>query len=121
MTPQATNKREGGLTSCHGRSWKELETVKAAPKLLGALTIGGGSARSRGWWWRELKEANKPPSWPKYTKTGLKTGGFLHFCPKNAVFHLQVLNKIYVCTPKMFFREHVNFKISRYLTVFLAR
>jgi hypothetical protein len=48
MTPQATNRRQGGLTSCRGHSrkhctftWKELETVKAAQKLLGALTIRG--------------------------------------------------------------------------------
>jgi hypothetical protein len=52
MTPLGINRREGGFTSCRGRSWKlsaftekELETVKAAQKLLGALTIGGGSAR----------------------------------------------------------------------------
>jgi hypothetical protein len=54
MTPQVTNRTEGGLMSCHGCSWKlhtftkkELETVKAAQKLLGALTIGKGSARQR--------------------------------------------------------------------------
>jgi hypothetical protein len=48
MTPQATNRRQGGLTSCRGLSrlhrtftWKELETVKVAQKLLGALIIGG--------------------------------------------------------------------------------
>ncbi len=51
MTPQATNRREGGSTSCRGRSqklraftYKELETVRAAQKLLGAPTIGRGSA-----------------------------------------------------------------------------
>jgi hypothetical protein len=27
---------------------KELETMRAAPELLGELTIGGGSARARG-------------------------------------------------------------------------
>jgi hypothetical protein len=49
MTPQATNRRQGDLTSCSGQSWKhrtftwkELETVKTAQKLLGGLTIGGG-------------------------------------------------------------------------------
>jgi hypothetical protein len=43
--------------SCSGRSrklptytYKELETVWAAPELIGALTIGGGSARAGGWW-----------------------------------------------------------------------
>jgi hypothetical protein len=29
---------------------KELETVWAAPELLSAPTIGGGSARAGGWW-----------------------------------------------------------------------
>jgi hypothetical protein len=55
MTSQATNWREGGSVPCPGRSRKlrtytktELETVWAAPELLGAPTIGGGSARSRG-------------------------------------------------------------------------
>jgi hypothetical protein len=51
MTPQVTNRREGGLMSCHGHSWKlhtftynELETLKAAQKLLVAPTIGRWSA-----------------------------------------------------------------------------
>jgi hypothetical protein len=49
MTPLATNRKEKGLTSCRGcnRNFstfteKELETVRAAQKPLGALTIGGG-------------------------------------------------------------------------------
>jgi hypothetical protein len=51
MTPQATNRREGDMTSCSRSSrklcaftLKELETMKAAQELLGVLTIGGGSA-----------------------------------------------------------------------------
>jgi hypothetical protein len=51
MTAKATNRREGGLTSCCGHSQKfsaftqkELETMRAAQKLLGASTIGRGSA-----------------------------------------------------------------------------
>jgi hypothetical protein len=49
------NRREGGFMSYHSRSRKlcaftekEPETVRAAQKLLGALTIGGGSAQARG-------------------------------------------------------------------------
>jgi hypothetical protein len=49
MTLQVTNRIERVSKSCHGRSWKlpaftlkELETVMAAPVLLGAPTIGGG-------------------------------------------------------------------------------
>jgi hypothetical protein len=41
MTPQVTNRREGGLTSCRGRLWKlhtftekEQETLQVAQKLL---------------------------------------------------------------------------------------
>ncbi len=46
--------------------------MKAAQKLLGVPTIGGGECPGRGWWWRELKETNKPPCWSKYTKAGQK-------------------------------------------------
>jgi hypothetical protein len=66
MTSQATNRREGGSTSRHGHSRKlraytkkEIETVRAAPELLGGPAIGGGSAGywrgecpAQGWWWR---------------------------------------------------------------------
>jgi hypothetical protein len=30
------------------------------------------------WWWRELKEANKPPCQPKCKKTAMKMGSFPH-------------------------------------------
>jgi hypothetical protein len=74
--------------------------MKTAHKLLGATTIGGGGGEcpGRGWRWRELKEANKPLSQPKYTKMaknkqfpalfGLKFG-------KNTTFHSKVLYTIY--------------------------
>ncbi len=55
MTPQATNRRMEGLTECYGRSWKlhaftqkELDTMKAAHKLLGASTIGGWGVPEQG-------------------------------------------------------------------------
>ncbi len=55
MTPQVTNRREGGLMSCRGRSQKlcaltqkELETMKVAQKLLAAPTIVRGSAGAEG-------------------------------------------------------------------------
>jgi hypothetical protein len=54
ITPQATNRRDV-MMSCCGSSRKiraftenELETMKAGQKLLGAPTIGGGSARAWG-------------------------------------------------------------------------
>jgi hypothetical protein len=55
MTSQVTNRRERGSMSCPGRSrklrtytLKELESVWVAPELLGAPTIGRGSAWSGG-------------------------------------------------------------------------
>jgi hypothetical protein len=38
-----------------------------------------GECPGRGWWWRELKEENKPSFQLKCTKTAPKTAGFLHF------------------------------------------
>jgi hypothetical protein len=86
MTPQANKRREGGLTSYSGHSqqfryftWKELETARPAQKLLGAPTNGGGKCPGRGWWWRELKEANKSPMLAVIHKNGTKNGQFPHF------------------------------------------
>jgi hypothetical protein len=81
MTSQVTNRREEGFTSCCSRSRKlcgftskELETVKVAQKLLGALTIGGGSARAGGGGGRSQICPNTPP-WHPECKTA-KNGGF---------------------------------------------
>jgi hypothetical protein len=49
--------------------------VRAAQKLLGAMTIGKGECPGRGWWWRESKESNTP----KIYENGEKTSGFPHF------------------------------------------
>jgi hypothetical protein len=83
MTPQVTNRREGGFMSCCGRSlklraftWKELETVRAAQKLLGAPTISREECSGRGWWWREIKEENKPSSRAKMHKNSAKNRWF---------------------------------------------
>jgi hypothetical protein len=84
MTSQVTNRREGGSTSCPavvGSSGptlrKELKTVWVAPELLGAPTIGGGSARSRGGGGGGHRSQISLPSCSKYTKMA-KTGDFLH-------------------------------------------
>jgi hypothetical protein len=50
--------------------------VRAAPELLGALTMGGGSARPRGGGRESLGSQIKPP---EIYKNGGKTGGFTHF------------------------------------------
>ncbi len=52
--------------------------MKAAQKLLGGPTIGGGSARAEDVV-EGVKGGKKAPSWPIITKTALKTGGFAHF------------------------------------------
>jgi hypothetical protein len=51
---------------------EEIETAWAAPKLLGAPTIGAGSARSRGGGGGGHRSQKSLPSRPKYTKTAKK-------------------------------------------------
>jgi hypothetical protein len=77
---------------------KELETVKAAQKLLGARTIGVGSARAEGGGgesWR--RQINPQPA--EMHKNGAENCRFCaHFGLKtaeNSIFPLKVLNKIY--------------------------
>jgi hypothetical protein len=89
--------------------------MKAAHKLLGVPTIRGGGYPGRGWRWRELKEVNKYPSQPKYTKMA-KNGDFpalvgLKFA-KNTIFTQKYFTRY---TPKMYFEEYINFKIFHYL------
>jgi hypothetical protein len=71
--------------------------VRAA-KLLDAPTIVGGCP-GRGWWWRELKESNKPSTPPVIYKNGTKNGQFPALLDikiaKRPVFYSKVLNKIY--------------------------
>jgi hypothetical protein len=56
-----------------------------------------GAVPRQGWWWRELKEANKPQiSFPKYTKVVPKMGSFPHLkIAENAAFYSRVFNKIH--------------------------
>ncbi len=49
--------------------------MRAAQKLLDTPTIGVGEHLGRGWWWRESKELNTPPSCLECTKTA-KNGWF---------------------------------------------
>jgi hypothetical protein len=102
MTPQATNRRERGLTSCCSCSWKlraftkkELET---GSDIAWCTNCGQGECPGMGWWWRELKEANKPTCRPNCTNTVLKTAVSHTFWLKNRQkhsFYSKELNKIY--------------------------
>ncbi len=65
--------------SCCGRSrklrtytWKELETVRAALELLGAPTMGGGSARPEDGGGESNRSQISLPSRLKYMKTEKK-------------------------------------------------
>ncbi len=118
MTSQVTNRREGGSTSCSCRSrklrtytQKELETVQAAPELLGAPTIGGGSAQARGWWQRGCQKSNKPSKPPEIHENSEKTERFAsvlaYKSPKTPIFAQKYLTRY---THKTFFEKYVNFQ-----------
>jgi hypothetical protein len=119
MISQRTNRREGGSTSCpsHSRKLrtyieKELETMWAAPELLGAPTIGGGSARSGGGGGGGHRSQISTPSRPKYTKmaknrTVLRTFWLIN-CQKHHFLAQKYLTRY---THEMFFEEYINFKI----------
>jgi hypothetical protein len=90
--------------------------MRAAPELLGALTIGGGSARPWGDDGGSPRSQISLLSCPKCTKTA--KNGLFHTLfglevAKNAVFHSKVLNKIY---SRDFFKEYINFQIFHYLS-----
>ncbi len=104
--------------SCPSRSrklWtytqKELETVWAAPELLGVPTIGRGKCLVRGWWWRRSQKSNKPSKPPEIYENGEKTGGFAHVLAnkslKTPFFSHKYLTRY---THETFFEEYMNFK-----------
>ncbi len=51
---------------------KEIETVRAAPELLGAPTVGGGSAQPGGGGGEDHRSQICLPSLPECTKTAQK-------------------------------------------------
>ncbi len=108
------NQQERGILSVmpqfqselHAFTQKQLETERAAQELLGAPTIGRGSARPRGDGGGSQRSQINLPSHPECTK---KAGFQNTFCPKNhqnAVFYLKVLTKY---TSETFFEECINF------------
>ncbi len=83
--------------------------MRAAPELLGAPTIGGGSARPG-------VGGGEIPSQPyQIAKNSEKMGGFAHVLayksPKTPFFALKYLTRY---THETFFEEYINFKICRY-------
>ncbi len=88
----------------------------AAPELLGAPTIGGGSARSGGGGRGGLRSQISLPSHPEYMKTAKKTGSFTHvlaYKSQKTPFFAQKYLKRY--THETFFEKYVNFQ-NHYLS-----
>ncbi len=85
--------------------------MRAAPELLGALTIGGGSAWPRGGGVRGSQKSNKPSKPPEIYENGEKTGSFTHVLtyksPKMPFFAQKYLTRY---TQKTCFEEYINFK-----------
>jgi hypothetical protein len=91
--------------------------VRVVPELLGAPTMGGGSARPGGGGGESYKSQISLPSHLKYAKTA-KTQEVLHtFWLKNPrkrrFFALKYLTRY---NPKKFFEEYINFKNFHYLS-----
>ncbi len=62
--------------------------MRGAQELLGALTIGMGSARSEGGGWRESKKSNEPSNLPRMYKNSRFYALIDFKIAKNAVFLL---------------------------------
>ncbi len=115
MTPQASNRIEGGLNSCHGCCrkfrafpWKELETMKVAQKTAWCADYWRGECQGRGWWWRELY---KPPVGRNTQKQHQQREVSLTFCLKIAETRFFTQRYLIRYTHKMFFEDYINFYI----------
>jgi hypothetical protein len=84
----------------------------AAPEQLGALTIDGESAQSRGGGGEGHRSQISLPSRPKCTKTGKKQAVLHMFWQINRRKCRFLLKSTY----EMFFEEYINFKIVHYLS-----
>ncbi len=89
--------------------------MRAAPKLLGAPTIGGGSAWTGGGGRKIHRSLINLHS--QIAKNGEKTGGFAHVLayksPKMPFFALKYLTRY---THETFFEEYINNKIFHNLS-----
>jgi hypothetical protein len=105
MTSQATNRKAGGSTSCCGHSqklrtytYKEIETIRVAPELFGAPTIGRG-VPGLGVVVEGVTEVKQDFQATWNIRKRHKKGRFPALIniknAENAVFYVKVLNKIY--------------------------
>jgi hypothetical protein len=75
-----------------------------------------GECPSRKWWWRELKESNKPPPHLELQKKAPKTGSFPQLTLKSVKTPFFTQKYIIKYTSKMFIGEkNMNFKYFCYL------
>ncbi len=121
---QATNRREGGDTSCRGRSREApgLHLERARDRADGSRTAWRadywrGECPAWGWWWTDSLKSYKPSQPYEIAKNGEKTGGFAHILayksPKTPFFALKYLTRY---THETFFEEYINFKNFRNLS-----
>ncbi len=90
---------------------KELETVRAAPELLGAPTTGGGSAWPKGGGGK-IPRSHINLQHYEIAKNGKKTADFAHVfaykAPKTLFFANKYLTRY---THETFFEEYTNFEV----------
>ncbi len=90
--------------------------MRAAPELLGAPTIGGGSAQPGVGGGGSPRSQISLPCHPKYTKTAKKRAVshtfWLKNPPKCRFSFKSTLKDMYI--PDTFFEEYINFKIFHY-------
>jgi hypothetical protein len=118
---QATNRREGGDTSCRGcsREAPGLHLERARDSAGGSRTAWRadywwGECPAWRWWWTDLLKSYKPSQPYEIAKNGKKTGSFAHvfayISPKTPFFAIKYLTRY---THETFFEEYINYKIFR--------
>jgi hypothetical protein len=87
--------------------------VRVVPELLGAPTIGGGSA----WPWGGGGEVIYTFTAVRNSQTGKKMGGFTHiFAYKSPKTPFSAIKYLAIYTHETSFEEYFNFKIFRNLS-----
>ena len=120
---QATNRREGGDTSCRGRSQEApgLHLERARDRAGGSRTAWCADywrreCPAQGWWWRYSWKSYMTSQPYEIAENGEKTDGFAHVLayksPKTPFFALKYLTRY---THETFFEEYTNFE-AHYLS-----